>query len=235
MLIGIADTCTGEDVNVSQNYTNAVLRAGHVAVVLPRTEALGDNAGQAAVIRHFLSNIDGLLLPGGGADVDPKLYGEAAIPQMGEVNAMRDRFEYALLREAVAQRKPVFGICRGMQVINTFFGGTLWQDLPSQRPQGLLEHQRPDKKWEGVHPIEIDPTSRLYSLLGCDQCLVNSTHHQAVKEVAPGFRVSAQSPDGVIEAIESDQWPIFAVQFHPERLAWGDDQMFTNLFRNIFL
>lgn len=224
MLIAIADTCTGEDVNVSQNYTNAVLRAGHTPVVLPRTQ-------NTESIRQMMQMADGLLLPGGGADVDPALYGETSIRQMGEINTLRDRFEYALLREAVSQRKPVLGICRGMQVINTFFGGTLWQDLPSQRPDGLLNHQRPDCKWEGVHSVRIESASRLYSLLGVDSCEVNSTHHQAVKDVAPGFRVSARSMDGVIEAIEHEQCNILAVQFHPERLAWGEDWSFTNLFR----
>lgn len=227
MLIAVADTCSGEDVNVSQNYTNALMRAGHGAVVIPRTE-------QSELIHEVMQRADGLLLPGGGSDVDPKLYGELPIEALGPVDARRDAFEYALLREAVALHKPVFGICRGMQVINTFFGGTLWQDLPFQKPDGLLEHQRPDKKWEGVHAIRIASDTRLSAILGCSSCEVNSTHHQAVKEVAPGFRVTAQSPDGVIEAIESDTLPILAVQFHPERLAWGDDEMFTRLFENVW-
>ncbi len=227
MLISVADTCSGEDVNVSQNYTNALIRAGHATVVIPRTE-------QSELIHEVMQRVDGLLLPGGGSDVDPKLYGEPPIEAMGPVDARRDAFEYALLREAVVLRKPVFGICRGMQVINTFFGGTLWQDLPSQMPDGLLEHQRPDKKWEGVHAIRIASDTRLSAILRCSSCEVNSTHHQAVKEVAPGFKVAAQSSDGVIEAIESNILPIFAVQFHPERLAWGNDVMFTQLFQNLW-
>jgi len=228
MLIGVADTCSGEDVNVSQNYTNALLRAGYVPVVLPRTE-------RSEAIREMMSRVDGLLLPGGGSDVDPVLYGERAIPENGPVDRRRDTFEYALLSEAVAQQKPVFGICRGLQVINTYFGGTLYQDLPIQKQGDLLEHQRPDKKWEGVHPICIFPDSRLFSILKCETCEVNSTHHQAVKKVAPGFRIAAESPDGVVEAIESETLPILAVQFHPERLAWGDDQLFTKLFQRVFV
>jgi len=228
MLIGVADTCSGEDVNVSQNYTNALLRAGYAPIVLPRTE-------RSEAIREMMSRVDGLLLPGGGSDVDPSLYGESPISEMGPVDEQRDKFEYALLSEAIAQQKPVFGICRGLQVINAFFGGTLYQDLPSQYAQPLCGHQRPDKKWEGVHAIEIARDSRLFSILNCDSCEVNSTHHQAVKEVAPGFRVVAKSPDEVVEAIESETLPILAVQFHPERLAWGDDQKFTRLFKSVFL
>lgn len=227
MLIAVADTCSGEDVNVSQNYTNALMRAGHAAVVIPR-------AKQSELIHEVMLRVDGLLLPGGGSDVDPKLYGENPIDAMGPVDALRDTFEYALLREAVNLHKPVFGICRGMQVINTFFGGTLWQDLPHQKTGALLEHQRPDKKWEGVHPIDVCRDCRLFQLLESDHCLVNSTHHQAVKDVAPGFRVSALSSDGVVEAIESEDRTILAVQFHPERLAWGDDEMFTHLFRDVW-
>lgn len=224
MLIGVADTCGMNEVSVSVNYTNAVIRGGGVPVVLPFTE-------DRNTIHAMVEAIDGLLLPGGGTDVDPHLYGENPLPQMGPVDQHRDAFEFSLLQEAVAQHKPVLGICRGLQVINVFFGGTLYQDLSSQMSCPLLEHQRPDQKWSGVHDIQIAPDTRLYALLQQRQASVNSTHHQAVREVAPGFRISAQSPDGVVEGIESETLPILAVQFHPERLAIDTDAMFSRLFQ----
>ena len=116
-------------------------------------------------------------------------------------------------------RKPVFGICRGIQVINVFFAGTLYQDLPSEYPDQSICHQRPDKEWEPVHDIKIKEGSKLSLFLGgMTETQVNSTHHQSCKDIAPGFVVSATSPDGVVEAIESETLPIVAVQFHPERL-----------------
>ena len=226
MLIAVPEACSlADDVVIGRNYTNALQRAGLVPVVVPCT-ADGD------AIRRVMKRVDGLLLPGGADDVAPERFGESPIAGLGPVNEQRDAFEMALLAEASRQQKPVLGICRGIQVINVFFGGTLWQDLPSQwTATRLVEHQRPDAKWEPVHDICIERESVLFQCVGRDRVGVNSTHHQAVREVAPGFRVSAKSDDGVIEGIESQTLPIVAVQFHPERLAVGDDVRFTALFR----
>lgn len=223
MIIGIADTCKAGVVSVGSNYANAVLRAGNVPVVLPCTQ-------DKTMVRAMMSHVDALLLPGGGSDVDPALFGAERSPFIGEIVLERDAFEYLLLDEAVAARKPVLGICRGIQVINVYFGGTLYQDLATEYKAPLLQHQRPDKEWDVVHDIQIAPGSRLGALLGVDRAGVNSTHHQACARVAPGFRVSATSSDGVIEAIESLDYPILGVQFHPERLINLPGGIFLRLF-----
>lgn len=237
--VGIADTCKSSVVSVGSNYANAVLRAGNVPVVLPYTQ-------DRDKVRQMMSHLDALLLPGGGSDVDPALFGADRSPYIGEVVPERDAFEYLMLDEAVAARKPVLGICRGIQVINVYFGGTLFQDLATEYPvlptgsisdqssdavSYLLQHKRPDLEWNVVHDIHIYPDSRLFQLLGVDSAGVNSTHHQACARVAPGFRITATSSDGVIEAIESSDYPIIGVQFHPERLINLPEGRFLSLFK----
>ena len=211
-LIVIADTCKEGMASVGINYPAAVMRTGHIPVLLPQTDDM-------SLIREMLEKVDVLLLPGGGADVDPVRYSEETSPCVTEISQERDAYEFRLLEAAAAMRKPVFGICRGIQVINVFFGGTLYQDLPTDYADSSICHQRPDKEWEPVHDIKIKAGSKLSMFLGgMTETQVNSTHHQACKDVAPGFIVSATAPDGVIEAIESETLPIVAVQFHPERL-----------------
>lgn len=180
----------------------------------------------------LLEKADLLLLIGGG-DVDPVRYGEAKIPQCGTIEAERDEFEYRLLAEAVRTGKPVVGICRGMQIINVYFGGTLYQDIPTQYDTKINHRNGGDNIGNITHSINIVEGSRLREILGTESLGVNSSHHQAAKDVAPGFRVSALSTDGIIEGIESDTLPVAGVQFHPERLAVGDDTVFTSLFANL--
>lgn len=221
-LVGIADTCKEGMASVGINYPNAVMRTGHIPVLLPQTDDM-------SIIREMLEKVDVLLLSGGGADVDPSRYGAEKSPYVTEISQERDAFEYRLLEVAAEMRKPVFGICRGIQVINVFFGGTLYQDLPTEYADTSICHQRPDKEWEPVHDIKIKPGSRLSMFLGgMTETQVNSTHHQACKDVAPGFIVSATAPDGVIEAIESESLPIVAVQFHPERLLFLSEVLSEN-------
>jgi gamma-glutamyl-gamma-aminobutyrate hydrolase PuuD len=170
-----------------------------------------------------LEGLDGLLLTGGD-DVAPSRYGEDAHATIVEAEAGRDAFEIALVTTARARRLPIFAICRGVQVLNVACGGTLVQDIASQMA-GSLPHQLtvpPNQSYSLAHEIWIEKDSLLSRLMrerlnDVDTCEVNSRHHQAVKAVAAGFKVSATAPDGVIEAIEDPSLPFcLGVQWHPE-------------------
>ena len=220
LVVGIADMCsTSNAVNVQSTYIAAVAAAGNTPVVLPATT-------DRELVARMLAPLDALLLCG-GEDVEPRRYGAKPSPRLGKVNRRRDAWEFLLLDEAVKRRLPVFGICRGCQVINVYFGGTLWQDLPSERP-GEITHR--SKK---LHPIRIVQGSHLAKSLRAENLMVNTSHHQAVKDLAPGFRAVAFAPDGVVEAIESDDLPVAGVQFHPERLlVQAGRAEFRELFAN---
>jgi putative glutamine amidotransferase len=173
-------------------------------------------------IEQALAGIDGLMLTGGG-DVAPSRYGETPHPTVDEAEAGRDEFEIALVREARARQLPIFAICRGVQVLNVACGGSLVQDIPSQL-KGALAHSLtvpPNQPFSLAHEVWVEKDSLLSRLmrerLVDDACDVNSRHHQAVNDVAPGFSVSATAPDGVIEAIEDPKARFcLGVQWHPE-------------------
>ena len=206
--VGIVDKCAADGTVAGEAYIEFVRAAGAEPVLLRAT-------GDKAEIERMLDGCD-LLLFTGGEDVEPSRYGEKPSPKLGKVNARRDAWEFAVLDVAVPRRKPLFGICRGCQLLNVYFGGTLWQDLPSEfegcRPGG---HYLKDG---GEHNAVFEPDSWVAKSTGLQTTDVNSTHHQAVKTLGRGFRVTARSPDGVVEAIENADYPAAAVQFHPERL-----------------
>jgi putative glutamine amidotransferase len=195
-----------------EDYRQAILHVGGEPRILDPSMPLQD----------ALAGIDGLLLTGGD-DVTPSRYGEPAHSATVEAETGRDEFEIALIAAARARELPIFAICRGVQVLNVACGGTLVQDIPSQLP-GALPHSLPcppNQAYTFAHEVWIEKDSLLAALmrerLTDDTCEVNSRHHQAVKDVAKGFRVSATAPDGVIEAIE-DPAALFClgVQWHPE-------------------
>lgn len=208
-----------------EDYRQAILHAGGEVRVVDASMA------PAAP----LDGADGLLLTGGD-DVAPARYGEDVHAAVVPAEPGRDEFEIALVREARARRLPVLAICRGVQVLNVACGGTLVQHIPSEVP-GALAHSLeapPHQPMALAHEIWVDRDTRLAAVLGervseADTCAVNSRHHQAVKDVAPGFRVSATSPDGVIEAIEDPAARFcLGVQWHPENF-WR-----TGEFRPLF-
>jgi len=191
--------------------------------------------GEEGIIERLVREIDGLLLSGGG-DPDPFFFGEEPLPGTGVIDPERDLFEIALASAALATDLPVLGICRGMQLLNIAAGGSIWQDIRTASPAGLwsedaskkreannfrirLKHFQEAPRWYPTHRIYIVTGSRLAEILNAASARVNSFHHQAVKEVAPGFGVTARSADGIIEGIESKRHRFaVGVQFHPEHL-----------------
>lgn len=174
--------------------------------------------------------MDGLLLTG-GEDVEPSLYGQDRSPKCGASNPRRDLTEIALIQAARQMRKPILAICRGPQVLNVALGGTLIQDIPDEAP-GAAEHNAKDKRASRVHDVIIEKGSRMEAAIGETLIAVNSLHHQSVKTVAPGLRVTARSPDGIVEGIESDEpdWWVLAVQWHPEEMNGADAHWDKGIF-----
>jgi putative glutamine amidotransferase len=193
----------------SRNYTTAILKAGGIPVILPWV-------GDPAAILRQLEATQGLLLVG-GYDVDPLLYGEEPSPRLGPVFPDRDGYEIMAVKLACLLGKPVLGVCRGIQVINVAFGGTLWQDL-SLRGKPQLQHVQDCQGYVPGHSVEIAPGTVLAEIFEPEMLRTNSYHHQAVRDPAPGFSVSAHAKDGVIEALEKREAGILAVQWHPEMM-----------------
>lgn len=216
-IIGISCNASGSAADIS--YVEAVEMAGGIPLIIPRIEEVTD-------LEKAVSRIDGLLVIG-GEDIDPAIYGEEAIPEMGEIVAWRDGYDIAVVSKAYQAGIPILGICRGIQAINVAFGGTLYQDLPAQF-EGLKEvHRQKEPSSQGTHRIVLEKGTELAYILPGKEVMVNSFHHQAVKDVAPGFIVSARSPEGVIEAIEyiDGTHNIMGVQFHPEKMVVKSDTL----------
>lgn len=189
---------------LSEQYVKAVEQAGGYAVLLCPNEAFPDF-------------IDGLLLTGGG-DIDPVLFGEEPIKENGEISPLRDDFEWRLYQQAQQKKLAVLGICRGMQLMAILHGGSIYQDIFSQSHTNI-KHMQKAPRFYPTHSIEIAQNSILYKIAGADSCMVNSFHHQSVKEPGNDFLVCAKSKDGLIEAIEHKTAPfVVGVQWHPEAM-----------------
>jgi len=184
-----------------------------------------------AAIRQIVASCAGLVLSG-GEDVDPRRYGEEPLPDLCFVTPARDGAEWVALDSALEQRLPVLAICRGIQVLNVHRGGSLWQDLPTQKP-GAGAHEQSAPYGQPAHTVSVTPGSRLHAILGATSVRVNSYHHQAPKAAAPGLMVTATAEDGVIEGVEgSGPDFIVGVQWHPERLP--DDAGLEHPDRRLF-
>lgn len=189
-------------------YVDAVVAAGGVPVVLPYLSS-GEHIDQ------ILSAVDGVILTG-GPDVEPSYYGGRRDPSVQTPIPERDTFEIALARGIFAKDMPALGICRGLQVLNIAAGGSLYIDIPSAMPSAQAHWK---ELTEPAHFIRIDPESRLARMCAMTKACVNSQHHQAIRDLADTFRVSATAVDGIIEAIESVVHRcVIGVQWHPERI-----------------
>lgn len=223
-LIGISAVTSADEKAYTQRaaYAQAIWGAGGEVIFLPCNPDKS-NVGQ------IIGMLDGLLAPG-GRDIDPAFYGEDRIEECGRVILFEDEYDMELVREAVNQGKPVMGICRGMQVINALYGGSLYQDIPVQYSEDIF-HTRLHPMEENFHTVNIEKESYLAKVLGeTEEVKVNTSHHQAVKDVAEGFRVTAKAPDGIIEAMENEDASVLCVQWHPERLQ--DMEIYQKLMKD---
>jgi len=205
-----------------RDYTDAVVTAGGLPLAVPFM-ASADGLDRVCELA------DGLLLSG-GEDVDPNIYGEEPMPGLGALSPERDQVETQLARRFLAADKPIFAICRGLQLLNAIEGGTLLQDIEKQH-EGALQHKQLAPRAHLSHRVRIEGGSLLEQILGSAATPVNSFHHQAIRQAAPGYRVNATAGDGIAEGIESlNHRFVLGVQWHPENLS-ASDPASRRLFR----
>lgn len=209
---GVVRSWDGADrTGLNSAYVRAIVAAGGVPVML--SPLMGPSfAGRA------LDGVDGLVLTG-GEDMDPAWYQTAPHPKANPPSRERDLFELALFASARQRELPILGICRGIQVVNVALGGTLWQDLPSERP-GPVDHNPEATRSERSHLVRLEPGSLAAGALDATEVRVNSFHHQAIRDLAPKLVATGWSEDGLVEAVEAapgQPW-LLAVQWHPEEM-----------------
>lgn len=226
-ITGVTRTREGGDITgVNANYVRAVIAAGGLPVIIT------PELDQACAVELF-GECDALLLTG-GEDVDPVRYGAVPIAELGTTSPVRDANELALLAEARARDLPILGICRGIQVINIACGGTLFQNLPTQR-ETETNHDTSGGREQLSHEVILEPQSRLARIHGVTSLHANSYHHQAIDQLGSGLVATAHAPDGLIEGVESadhDEW-LVGVQWHPEELCRDPDVAHLKLFASL--
>jgi putative glutamine amidotransferase len=210
---------------IGEQYLLAVEAGGGIPLLIHLTS-------DAAVLQAHYQHCDGLLFAGGG-DVDPAIFGQAPHPKLGTIEPLRDQVELTLARLAIHDRKPVLGICRGIQLLNVALGGTLYQDIPAELPEASDHYASSHVPGRAhmAHQIMLEPGSWLAARLGTDQLPGNTFHHQALRDIAPGLLVTGRAPDGVIEAVEgAGPGFVVGVQCHPEDLWERADARWARLF-----
>ena len=207
---------------MAPGYMLGIQQAGGVPVMLPYTTDLDE-------IETFIQHCDGLLLAG-GPDINPKVYGENQLKECGILCEERDNSEMLALKIALKHHKAVLGICRGIQLLNVYFGGTLYQDIPTACPSDI-QHNQKEKNNIPTHEVILEKDQPLYQLLQQDIISVNSFHHQGVKDLASFLQVMGKASDGIIEAVYAPDYPfVWAVQWHPE-LMFQNDMISQKIFQ----
>lgn len=208
---------------LSNDYLQAVINAGGIPFVIP--------IGVENDVRQIAEKLDGLVLSGGG-DIDPTLFGEEPHQKLGSISPGRDSSEMALIQRFLEIDKPILAICRGIQILNIAAGGDMFQDIHSQTDNELIQHSQNATRYHYSHYVKVEKNSLLENIAGQTKFKVNSFHHQAVRNVATPFIVSARASDGIIEAIESPQHKfVLGVQWHPEPLALNEDNISKAIFK----
>ena len=208
---------------VRENYMQSVVAAGGLPMMLPHTR-------DEALALQMLDELDGLLLTGGG-DVEPARYGEEKLPVCDEPDAQRDDFELLIGRLALERGMPVFGICRGIQLLTVLMGGTLYQDIETQLGIERIRHSQNPPYNEPAHAVRFVSGGLLERIAGAQEVRTNSMHHQCVKDAGPRLIVEGWSEDGVVEAVRAAHTDdVFAVQYHPEYMA-AETEHAARLFR----
>ena len=206
---------------LGDHYVRSIEEAGGLAMILP-------HGTDEELITAYVDQCDGILVPG-GIDVDPALFHEERHPLCGESDMAYDLFQISVIQKTLAAGKPLFGICRGLQVINVAFGGTLYQDI-SLAGDNVLGHVQPQYRNVATHKVTIADDSMLQMLLG-EELEVNSFHHQVIHELGRGLKAVAWAEDGLIEGIESDVYPnLLAVQWHPENFIMNKEDVMLPFF-----
>ncbi|HOV25525.1 MAG TPA: gamma-glutamyl-gamma-aminobutyrate hydrolase family protein [Pseudobacteroides sp.] len=227
-LIGITPwyDYTNQMTFIKKGYCEGVNEAGGLGVLLPMCT-------ERDILENIVEYCDGFLISG-GPDVDPKYFNEINHPFNGDISPYRDIMEIYIIKRAIELNKPLFGICRGIQIMNVAMGGTLYQDIHSQiKDKDVIKHSQAAPSWYPTHKISIKKGSLLNKLLKSNTIEVNSFHHQSVKDLAPGFEISSTSEDGIIECIEYKNHRFaLGVQWHPE-LMWESDKIFLALFEGL--
>ena len=212
-LIGLTPSVSDNKKQNVQNrdYADAVYRSGALPVILPLTV-------DRQALDGLFERLDGIVFTG-GADLTPSLYGQEKKAVCGETEPLRDEMEMYLLRRCIAEKKPMLAICRGFELLNVAFGGTLYQDIETER-FGSLVHPCYDRPADQVHGVRVEPGTALRNIEGADELRVNSRHHQGVCQVGGGLKVSAYATDGLVEGLEWPEHPFaIGIQWHPETLS----------------